>query len=164
MFFFFNDTATTEIYTLSLHDALPICHYGNQYRGQYGSPYGGHYGSHHGNQYNGHRLPGVNAYWSLYGSQGIRNSYNVNYGKQGERNPSKGRSTHRKRPTKSAFQGGSPSNKPKFEKKKKRVLTYFKLKFKTCGEHLKKLVKKVGYGNIVRVSEIVLLRHTGKCF
>src|SRR3712207_9028174 len=28
MFFFFNDTATTEIYTLSLHDALPI--YRNQ--------------------------------------------------------------------------------------------------------------------------------------
>src|SRR3989475_8049021 len=31
-FFFFNDTATTEIYTLSLHDALPIslrrCRYG----------------------------------------------------------------------------------------------------------------------------------------
>src|SRR3712207_7118109 len=27
-FFFFNDTATTEIYTLSLHDALPI--YGHQ--------------------------------------------------------------------------------------------------------------------------------------
>ena len=25
--FFFNDTATTEIYTLSLHDALPICSY-----------------------------------------------------------------------------------------------------------------------------------------
>ena len=25
-FFFFNDTATTEIYTLSLHDALPICY------------------------------------------------------------------------------------------------------------------------------------------
>src|SRR6266699_7328377 len=25
-FFFFNDTATTEIYTLSLHDALPIQH------------------------------------------------------------------------------------------------------------------------------------------
>ena len=24
-YFFFNDTATTEIYTLSLHDALPIC-------------------------------------------------------------------------------------------------------------------------------------------
>jgi len=23
-FFFFNDTSTTEIYTLSLHDALPI--------------------------------------------------------------------------------------------------------------------------------------------
>src|SRR2546430_13445324 len=28
-FFFFNDTATTEIYTLSLHDALPICRNGN---------------------------------------------------------------------------------------------------------------------------------------
>src|SRR3712207_8004560 len=27
-FFFFNDTATTEIYTLSLHDALPICRRG----------------------------------------------------------------------------------------------------------------------------------------
>src|SRR5256885_11880115 len=27
-FFFFNDTATTEIYTLSLHDALPICRVG----------------------------------------------------------------------------------------------------------------------------------------
>src|SRR2546427_7154398 len=26
VFFFFNDTATTEIYTLPLHDALPICH------------------------------------------------------------------------------------------------------------------------------------------
>src|SRR5436305_13785892 len=25
LLFFFNDTATTEIYTLSLHDALPIC-------------------------------------------------------------------------------------------------------------------------------------------
>mgnify|MGYP000246839662 CR=1 FL=1 len=24
LFFFFNDTATTEIYTLALHDALPI--------------------------------------------------------------------------------------------------------------------------------------------
>src|SRR5256885_6478793 len=27
-FFFFNDTATTEIYTLSLHDALPISEHG----------------------------------------------------------------------------------------------------------------------------------------
>src|SRR5687768_18481552 len=27
LIFFFNDTATTEIYTLSLHDALPICAY-----------------------------------------------------------------------------------------------------------------------------------------
>src|SRR3712207_7141027 len=31
MFFFFNDTATTEIYTLSLHDALPIS---ARYKGQ----------------------------------------------------------------------------------------------------------------------------------
>src|SRR5260221_3239884 len=29
IFFFFNDTATTEIYTLSLHDALPICQHGD---------------------------------------------------------------------------------------------------------------------------------------
>src|SRR2546429_6327715 len=33
LFFFFNDTATTEIYTLSLHDALPIC---SQYDGRGG--------------------------------------------------------------------------------------------------------------------------------
>src|SRR2546427_5951032 len=30
--FFFNDTATTEIYTLSLHDALPICDVTDQKR------------------------------------------------------------------------------------------------------------------------------------
>src|SRR5256885_5939393 len=30
LFFFFNDTATTEIYTLSLHDALPISRQGVQ--------------------------------------------------------------------------------------------------------------------------------------
>src|SRR3712207_8649148 len=34
-FFFFNDTATTEIYTLSLHDALPIS---RGHRGQGGRP------------------------------------------------------------------------------------------------------------------------------
>src|SRR5256885_12113290 len=32
VFFFFNDTATTEIYTLSLHDALPILRRGLQHR------------------------------------------------------------------------------------------------------------------------------------
>src|SRR6266853_7004212 len=32
-FFFFNDTATTEIYTLSLHDALPISIWRNNWRG-----------------------------------------------------------------------------------------------------------------------------------
>src|SRR2546426_7600504 len=31
-FFFFNDTATTEIYTLSLHDALPIFAHGRSPR------------------------------------------------------------------------------------------------------------------------------------
>src|SRR2546425_3377513 len=33
IFFFFNDTATTEIYTLSLHDALPISHDGTDVLG-----------------------------------------------------------------------------------------------------------------------------------
>src|SRR5260370_1087958 len=32
-FFFFNDTATTEIYTLSLHDALPISAFGDTFVG-----------------------------------------------------------------------------------------------------------------------------------
>src|SRR3712207_8753222 len=44
-FFFFNDTATTEIYTLSLHDALPICGLGREAapggRGRAGRPGGG---------------------------------------------------------------------------------------------------------------------------
>src|SRR3712207_7320674 len=39
MFFFFNDTATTEIYTLSLHDALPIST--NTFRGYYGQRFTG---------------------------------------------------------------------------------------------------------------------------
>src|SRR5436309_11901585 len=30
--FFFNDTASTEFYTLSLHDALPICEYESRAR------------------------------------------------------------------------------------------------------------------------------------
>src|SRR2546427_4919383 len=38
-FFFFNDTATTEIYTLSLHDALPISHAGGAERLQIGRPH-----------------------------------------------------------------------------------------------------------------------------
>src|SRR2546427_5969389 len=42
MFFFFNDTATTEIYTLSLHDALPIWlrRQGEEQRAQAGSGQG----------------------------------------------------------------------------------------------------------------------------
>src|SRR5260370_40445859 len=42
IFFFFNDTATTEIYTLSLHDALPILEVvgepGSRQRVQTGDP------------------------------------------------------------------------------------------------------------------------------
>src|SRR5471030_3490851 len=38
IFFFFNDTATTEIYTLSLHDALPICR-GASAGGRVGDPH-----------------------------------------------------------------------------------------------------------------------------
>src|SRR5256885_9454681 len=34
VFFFFNDTATTEIYTLSLHDALPISLHARAPRGR----------------------------------------------------------------------------------------------------------------------------------
>src|SRR2546426_6337539 len=37
-FFFFNDTATTEIYTLSLHDALPIFRLGRRVRRPARSP------------------------------------------------------------------------------------------------------------------------------
>src|SRR3712207_6932221 len=35
-FFFFNDTATTEIYTLSLHDALPIFLFAGELRARAG--------------------------------------------------------------------------------------------------------------------------------
>src|SRR2546425_9316010 len=38
-FFFFNDTATTEIYTLSLHDALPI--YQSDALATFGASHGG---------------------------------------------------------------------------------------------------------------------------
>ena len=38
-FFFFNDTATTEIYTLSLHDALPISTSTHQLAEQFGRRY-----------------------------------------------------------------------------------------------------------------------------
>src|SRR3712207_9392328 len=38
MYFFFNDTATTEIYTLSLHDALPICRGAGRRRGRRAAP------------------------------------------------------------------------------------------------------------------------------
>src|SRR2546422_5674178 len=41
LFFFFNDTATTEIYTLSLHDALPIWADGWRRRGSHEPPAAG---------------------------------------------------------------------------------------------------------------------------
>src|SRR5256885_16358471 len=40
-FFFFNDTATTEIYTLSLHDALPISNRQRAGAGRWTQPFGG---------------------------------------------------------------------------------------------------------------------------
>src|SRR3712207_7322080 len=40
VFFFFNDTATTEIYTLSLHDALPIWVISTEARAQVLERYG----------------------------------------------------------------------------------------------------------------------------
>src|SRR3712207_8480208 len=42
LLFFFNDTATTEIYTLSLHDALPICGPGRRPTGSSSHPPAGH--------------------------------------------------------------------------------------------------------------------------
>src|SRR3712207_3893721 len=39
MFFFFNDTATTEIYPLSLHDALPISNVSGNWAGNPGTVY-----------------------------------------------------------------------------------------------------------------------------
>src|SRR3712207_8296965 len=47
--FFFNDTATTEIYTLSLHDALPI------FRGAHGRARGGQHVAQHGGTAHGRR-------------------------------------------------------------------------------------------------------------
>src|SRR3712207_3085524 len=35
LYVFFNDTATTEIYTLSLHDALPICAVAVRHEGRF---------------------------------------------------------------------------------------------------------------------------------
>src|SRR2546429_5612256 len=49
-FFFFNDTATTEIYTLSLHDALPIYEAGLHFikmTEHYLQPYGGYRSEEH---------------------------------------------------------------------------------------------------------------------
>src|SRR5436190_16056333 len=42
LFFFFNDTATTEIYTLSLHDALPITIEREQLVGRRRAPHAQH--------------------------------------------------------------------------------------------------------------------------
>src|SRR3712207_8370639 len=50
LLFFFNDTATTEIYTLSLHDALPIlrrAHGGRPQRRRSGAPGAGRAGPRH---------------------------------------------------------------------------------------------------------------------
>src|SRR2546426_5962414 len=52
LFFFFNDTATTEIYTLSLHDALPISRHPLPSRRRHG---GGAAGGHGGADRNARR-------------------------------------------------------------------------------------------------------------
>src|SRR5256885_12854931 len=57
LFFFFNDTATTEIYTLSLHDALPIWGAGIR-RGGAPAPGGGTRGPLRPGRSPGHRKPG----------------------------------------------------------------------------------------------------------
>src|SRR3712207_7743714 len=44
LYFFFNDTATTEIYTLSLHDALPISGRAGSIRDGEGATFYGRYG------------------------------------------------------------------------------------------------------------------------
>src|SRR3712207_7830562 len=55
MFFFFNDTATTEIYTLSLHDALPISAHAGGDRGR--DRRGGAVGRDRGSAQGDHRGP-----------------------------------------------------------------------------------------------------------
>src|SRR2546429_6040548 len=47
MIFFFNDTATTEIYTLTLHDALPICRRPRRAARRVGADLRGRAGAHH---------------------------------------------------------------------------------------------------------------------
>src|SRR3712207_8102384 len=54
MFFFFNDTATTEIYTLSLHDALPIFHPRTPTRRHHPLAACARHGRHGGKQRGGH--------------------------------------------------------------------------------------------------------------
>src|SRR5256885_10382688 len=50
LLFFFNDTATTEIYTLSLHDALPIYEAPEELREQARAPAGLHRSEDQGHQ------------------------------------------------------------------------------------------------------------------
>src|SRR5258707_13506666 len=66
-FFFFNDTATTEIYTLSLHDALPIS----------GQPPDGQ-GLHRGLWRPERRLCRRHGYGQRQGAQGDRKSTRLN--------------------------------------------------------------------------------------
>src|SRR2546430_4766739 len=56
-FFFFNDTATTEIYTLSLHDALPIYVYCRNFTRSFAGPDGGDQSAYRGDRYP-HYQPG----------------------------------------------------------------------------------------------------------
>src|SRR3712207_7988770 len=58
-FFFFNDTATTEIYTLSLHDALPISQHDHaaQLHHQHHDSAAGRYPYGHPEPHGGHHGP-----------------------------------------------------------------------------------------------------------
>lgn len=138
--------------------------YGGIYGGQLGSQYGNQYLYESTGPYDPYSLGGETPYGEMYPSQrwgnyGVKTPYtNTKYGKQGTVNINRGSAGQIGSPKK----GGVSSNKNKNKKNKMRVLTYFKLKFKTCGAHLKPLVKKVGYGNIARVSEVVPHHNTGK--
>src|SRR2546427_7128577 len=68
IFFFFNDTATTEIYTLSLHDALPILPHVPRVQASHVV----------GNEECGGREPHVGKYWIDELGEGDRKSTRLN--------------------------------------------------------------------------------------
>ena len=137
----------------------------------YGGVYGGQYSSQYPSTgpYDPYSYEPRNPYGGLYGSQyggmyGKQGSSIGMYGKQGTNSAKSGKQGTGGNQTKGRAQGSGVVNKikPKKKKKKKRVLSYFKLKFRNCGAHLKRLVKKVGFGNIARVGALVPQSYAGK--